>query len=184
MNCPRYRSVRSRIWVQLGSKYKPLHAFNGATLFFRYRVQVNLTRDLRCGVPQQGLHGSYWSIYAIKHRRGQKSKCRVWCRLNEIGEPFWPLSCTQSCTREAFANSSRHFKCYSYNIVSDNFCVADNSLGIIRTPRTAKTGLHPKNQRSVTDTGAASPRFARHSRYVSHVFPWATSNRYRPCLLT
>src|SRR5258708_26952515 len=53
-----------------------------------------------------------------------------------------------------------------------------------RALRTAKTGLHPKNQRSVADKGAAPPRFARQSTHVSHVFPWATSNRYRPCLLT
>ncbi len=32
-------------------------------------MQVNLARDLRCGMPQQCLHGSYWSTYAIKHRR-------------------------------------------------------------------------------------------------------------------
>src|SRR5215469_17917935 len=50
--------------------------------------------------------------------------------------------------------------------------------------RTDKTNLHAKNQRSVTGTGAALPRFARQSRYVSHVYLWATSNRYRPCLLT
>src|SRR5229473_6604062 len=61
--------VHPRTWVQLGSKYEPLNAFNCATLFFRYRVQINLARNLRCGVPQQCLHGSYWSAYAIKHRR-------------------------------------------------------------------------------------------------------------------
>jgi hypothetical protein len=32
-------------------------------------VQINFARDLRCGVPQQCLHRSFWSAYAIKHRR-------------------------------------------------------------------------------------------------------------------
>src|SRR5260370_42076942 len=51
--------------TQLGSKYKCLHAFNCATLFFRYRVQINLARDFRRGMPQQRLHRSYWSAYTI-----------------------------------------------------------------------------------------------------------------------
>lgn len=54
---------------KLGSKHKLLHAFNCATLLFRYRVQVNFARDFWCGVPQQCLHGSYWSSYPIKHYR-------------------------------------------------------------------------------------------------------------------
>src|SRR5260370_10847551 len=40
-----------------------------------------------------------------------------------------------------------------------------------RAPRAAKTGLHPKNQSSVADTGPALPRFARQSRHGSHVLP-------------
>jgi len=35
-------------WVQLGSKYKPLDAFHRATLLFWYRMQINLTCDVRC----------------------------------------------------------------------------------------------------------------------------------------
>ena len=68
MDCPRHFSVGDQTWVQFGSKYKPLHAFNCATLLFRNRVQINFARDFRCGVPQQCLHSSYWSTYAIKHR--------------------------------------------------------------------------------------------------------------------
>jgi hypothetical protein len=33
-----------------GSKYKSLDAFDRATLLFRDRVQVNFSRDLRCGM--------------------------------------------------------------------------------------------------------------------------------------
>jgi hypothetical protein len=55
--------------LQFGSKYKPLHAFNCATLLLRNRMQINFARDLRCRVPQQCLHRSYWSAYDIKHRR-------------------------------------------------------------------------------------------------------------------
>ena len=69
MNCPRHFSVGDQTWVQFGSKYKSLHAFYCATLLFRNRVQINFARDFRCGVPQQCLHSSYWSTYAIKYRR-------------------------------------------------------------------------------------------------------------------
>jgi hypothetical protein len=41
-----------------GSKYKSLDAFDRATLFFRDRVQINLARDFRRGMPEERLHRS------------------------------------------------------------------------------------------------------------------------------
>jgi len=41
-----------------GSKYKSLNAFYCATLLFRDRVQINLARDFRRGVPEERLHRS------------------------------------------------------------------------------------------------------------------------------
>jgi hypothetical protein len=52
-----------------GSKYKSLDAFNRATLLFRDRVQVDLARDLRCGVPEERLHRSERRAHRVLHRR-------------------------------------------------------------------------------------------------------------------
>ena len=78
----------------------------------------------------------------VNSRTARKSKCRVWCRLREIGSLSDPLSCTQSCTQEVFANSSRHLKCYSYNTASDNFRVADDTSSESRIVGLCATAIY------------------------------------------
>ena len=64
---------------QFGSKFKPLDAFDRATLFFRDRVQVSLARDLRRGLGElieerMSRADLYEDLPPGKKRRGWKKE--------------------------------------------------------------------------------------------------------------
>ena len=66
---------------------------------FRPKVEcsmvLQLTDKLEVGSP--GRIRTY--SLSVNSRRGQKPKCPIWCRLQEIRNHFPFFSCTQSCTQ-------------------------------------------------------------------------------------
>jgi hypothetical protein len=51
------------------AKCKALDTLQGAVLLFRYRVRVNLARDVQRSMPKQRLHRTERRTYGIGHRR-------------------------------------------------------------------------------------------------------------------
>jgi hypothetical protein len=57
---------------------------------------IQLTEKSEVGSP--GRIRTY--SLSVNSRGGQKSKCPIWCRLQEIGSHFSYSNCTQSCTQK------------------------------------------------------------------------------------
>src|SRR6266478_10209843 len=80
----------------------------------------------------------------VNSRGGEKSKCPIWCRLQEIGSHFPHSSCTQSCTQTSDLRSL----CRWHSAVT----IVGNGFGhhlvsrILSPPRTAMHGARWTNQ--------------------------------------
>ena len=108
---------------------------------------------------------------------GQKSKCPIWCRLQEIGSHFPFSSCTQCCTQNpgdrrrvlhSIAEKDGRRACPRYNDDSFYFFFLTFLAGNSSRSSSPSTGGFPLPTRArIRLTLAGSARRARSSKYSS-----------------